>query len=146
MKKIPWYGLAVGIVMIAGCRADGPLAPADDELAGRTYALETVNDQPLPYQYPGTTHTTLWSNIVFDPTTASWRITSQHCRVLPCEGDNILSQEVSGTYTREGSVIAFKETQPGNLQFDGLIQDGGQRVLIDIFHHELGESKRVYVD
>jgi hypothetical protein len=147
MKKVAWgHGLAACIVVLAACGGDSPLAPADDELAGRTYELETVNGEPLPYQYPGTTHTTLWSHIVFDPTTASWKITSQHCTVLPCEGGNILSQEVAGTYARSGSVITFQETRPGSLRFDGLIQDGGRRVLIDIDHPTLGESKRVYVD
>jgi hypothetical protein len=147
MKKIATWGAMVGVAaVVGGCGGDSPVGPADDELAGRTYVLETVNDAPLPYQYPNTTHTTLWSHMVFDPVTASFRITSQHCRELPCEGGNVRSQEVSGTYTRSGNVIAFRETQPGSLRFDGLMQDGGQRVLVDIDHPELGPSKRVYVD
>jgi hypothetical protein len=147
MKKIAWWGTLAGVVaLVGGCGGDSPVGPADDELAGRTYVLQTVNDSPLPYQYPNTTHTTRWSHIVFNPTTATFRITSEHCRVLPCEGANILLQEVTGTYTRAGNVIEFRETNPGSLRFDGLLQDGGQQVLVDILHPELGPSKRVYVD
>jgi hypothetical protein len=146
MKRTAWCTALAAVVALGGCGGDSPVGPADDELAGRTYEMQTVNGSPLPYLYPGTTHTTLWSNIVFDPVTASWRMTSQHCRVLPCEGGNILSQEVNGTYSRNGNVIAFRETRPGTLRFDGLIEDGGRRVRVDLVHPELGQSNRVYVD
>jgi hypothetical protein len=138
--------LATGAVAVGACGGDSPVGPADDVLAGRTYWLATVDDQPLPYEHPGTTSTTLWSNIVFDPATATFELTTQYCRVLPCEGDNVLTQEVSGTYTRSGDVIRFTELRPGSLRFDGQIEAGGDRLVVDMTHPILGEHRRVYVD
>lgn len=147
MKRIACWSALAGLVGVIGaCGGDSSVGPADDILAGRTYALQTVNSEPLPYQYPGTTHTTLWSNIVFDPSTATFDITSQHCQVLPCEGNNVLDQHVSGTYTRSGDIIRFTETRPGSLRFDGEIEAGGDRIIVDIDHPTLGASHRVYVD
>jgi hypothetical protein len=138
--------LATGALAIGGCGGDSGVGPADDVLAGRTYVLATVDEQPLPYEHPGTTSTTLASNIVFDPATATFELTTTYCRELPCEGGNVLIQEVNGTYTRSGDVISFTELRPGTLQFDGQIEAGGDRVVVDINHPILGQHRRVYVD
>jgi hypothetical protein len=138
--------LATGAVAIGGCGGDSPVGPADDVLAGRTYVLVTVDGGALPYEHPGTTSTTLWSNIIFDPARATFELTTQYCREMPCAGGNVLTQEVNGTYTRSGDVISFTELRPGSLRFDGQIEAGGDRVVVDINHPILGQHRRVYVD
>lgn len=135
----------MGALLFGGCSSDSPLDPADNIIVGRSYDLVTVNEQPLPYLYSHVPHTILWQELVFN-TASGWRMVSEHCEELPCEGDAIFEMVVVGTYTVSGNRIDFRETSPGNLRFEGVIHEEGGRLVVDINHPRLLHTTRVYVE
>lgn len=134
--------LTAVFLVLAGCSKDSttepPLVFPENE-----YALVTINGSTLPYLYPNSTHTTMGGYFDFTDDD-SWVLTSIHCEELPCQGSAIRTTTVLGTYTVSGTTIAFRETSPGNLRFNGEFTMDAQTLTLNVQHPTLGPSLRVY--
>ncbi len=103
--------LVVAFFIAQGCSSDDTTSP---EAVVGVYALQTINDQPLPYTYPGDPpgfRTTVTSGSLRFESNGTWRYGEQGTREDSSNG--LYSEDASGTYTQHGLTLTLTQSGEG---------------------------------